>query len=234
MALYGRRDDRSKSKFRCYYPKPQNHEFQGYPVKIFIPRKLFAHITRKRNLIAALSVFLLSACSSGLVVRSDSDPGVNFAEYRTYNFFQPMGIEGGYNSPIFGEHYRAAISNEMNRRQYTQADEPDLLINVTLRTDDKVKIRAYSAPYINGGYYTMPGGAYAGSAIGVGITAGSRATKTTEASVFIDLVDFKRQRVVWQGVTVVDVNDKVAQQLRDAIFTSVNRVMAEYPHSARR
>ena len=55
---------------------------------------------------------------------------------------------------------------------------------------------------------------------------------TTEASVFIDLVDFKQQRVVWQGVAVVDVNDKVAKQLRDAIFTAVNKVMAEYPHTA--
>ncbi len=186
------------------------------------------------QIMAILLVVLLSACSSGLTVRSEIDPGANFSQYRTYNFFDPMGIEGGYNSPIFGEHYRAAIGGEMARRKYQTADVPDLLINVTIRSDDKVKMRSYTRPYATGAYYGRPGGAYGGSALGVGISSGSRATKTTEASVFIDLVDFRQQRVVWQGVAVIDVNDKVASQLRDAIFTSVNKVMAEYPHTAGR
>lgn len=143
-----------------------------------------------------------------------------------------MGIEGGYNSPIFGEHFRAALTGELARRQYQLSGNPDLLINVTIRSDDKVKMRSHTSPYMTGGYYGRPGGAYGGSAVGVGISSGSRATMTTEASVFIDFVDFKQHRVVWQGVAVVDVSDKVAQQLRDAIFTSVNKVLAEYPHTA--
>jgi hypothetical protein len=184
--------------------------------------------------VAILLTSLLSACSSGLTVRSEIDPTVNFSQYTTYNFFEPMGIEGGYNSPIFGEHFRAAIGGEMARRKYQTADEPDLLINVTIRSDDKVKMKSYTRPYATGGYYGRPGGAYGGSALGVGVSTGSRATKTTEASVFIDIVDFTKQRVVWQGVAVVDVTDKVALQLRDAIFTSVNKVMAEYSHTAGR
>jgi hypothetical protein len=185
-------------------------------------------------LVAICLVGLLSSCSSGLSVRSEIDPTMDFSQYKTYNFFEPMGIEGGYNSAIFGEHYRAAIGGEMARRKYQTADEPDLLINVTIRSDDKVKMRSYTAPYATGGYYGRPGGAYGGSSLGVGISSGSRATKTTEASVFIDIVDFERQRVVWQGVAVIDVNSKVALQLRDAIFTSVNKVMVEYPHTAGR
>jgi len=190
---------------------------------------------RKNYLVAVTGLLLLtmlSACSSGLTVRSDIDPTINFSTYRTYNFFQPMGIESGYNSPIFGELFRESISGEMSRRGYQVSDHPDLLINVTIRGDDKVQIRSYTAPYMSGGYYGMPGGAYAGSAIGVGISSGNRATVKTEASVFIDFVDFEQHRLVWQGVAVVDVTDKVAKQLRDAIFTAVDRVLAEYPHTA--
>ena len=181
---------------------------------------------------ALLFLAVLSACSSGLTVRSDIDPGANFSQYKTYNFFEPMGIEGGYNSPIFGELFRESISNEMRGRSYRVADRPDLLINVTIRSDDKVSMRSYTSPYMSGGYYGRPGGAYAGSAIGVGVSTGGRATMKTEASVFIDFVDFEQHRVVWQGVAVVDVNDKVATQLRNAIFTAVNKVLAEYPHTA--
>ena len=133
----------------------------------------------------------LSACSSGLKVRSDIDPNADFARYTTFNFFDPMGIEGGYNSPIFGEHFRASIGNEMRGRGYRVADRPDLLINVTIRSDDKIRMRSYTAPYASGAYYNRPGGAYGGSALGVGVSTGTRATKTTEASVFIDFVDFK-------------------------------------------
>jgi hypothetical protein len=179
-----------------------------------------------------LLLALLSACSSGLTVRSEIDPSTDFSQYKTYNFFDPMGIEGGYNSPIFGEHFRAAIGGEMSRRGYRVSDRPELLINVTIRSDDKVRMRSYTSPYMSGGYYGRPGGAYAGSAVGVGVSSGSRATMTTEASVFIDFVDFEQHRVVWQGVAVVDVTDKVALQLRDAIYTAVDKVLAEYPHTA--
>ena len=182
--------------------------------------------------VAIFLALLLSACSTGLSVRSEIDPTVNFADYTTYNFFDPMGIEGGYNSAIFGEHYRKAIGNELARRGYRTSAEPDLLINVTFRSDDKVKMRSYTAPYATGGYYGRPGGASYGSAVGVGVSSGTRATKVTEASVFIDMVDFKQHRVVWQGVMVIDVNDKVSLKLRDAIYTSVNKVLAEYPHTA--
>jgi hypothetical protein len=182
----------------------------------------------------ALLALLLAGCASGLEVRSDQDPTANFAQYRTFNFFEPMGIEGGYNSPIYGELFREAITRELTQRGYRQSDNPDLIVNVTSRTDDKVSMRTYSAPYMSGAYYNRPGGAYYGSAVGVGVSAGTRATKTTEASIFIDLVDYQKQKVSWQGVAVVDVTDKVAQNLRDAVYTSVNKVFKQYPHTAGR
>ena len=175
---------------------------------------------------------LLSACSSGLQIRSDIDPTADFSQYRTYNFFEPLGIEGGYNSPIFGEHYRASISSELARRGYRVSDNPDLLINVTHRSDDHVRMRSFTTPYMTGHYYNRPGGAYYGSGVGVGVSVGRSASMATEASVFIDFVDFEQHQVVWQGVAVIKVNDKVSLQLRDAVFTSVNKVIELYPHTA--
>lgn len=179
-----------------------------------------------------LVLFVLTACSSGIAVRSDIDPKADFGRYQTFNFFDELGIEGGYNSPVFGEHYRAAIGNEMAKRGYRKSDNPDLYVNVTFRADDKVKMTSYTQPYMSGAYYGGRGGASYGSAIGVGVGVSQRATKVTEASVFIDMVDNATDRLVWQGVTVVEANDKVAQQLRDAVYTSVNMVFEQYPFSA--
>ncbi len=175
---------------------------------------------------------LLSACSSGLQVRSDSDPTANFSQYNSYNFFDPMGVEGGYNSPVFGEHFRAAISREMGQRRYRKTESPGLLVNVTVRTDDQVKMTSYTAPYMSGAYYNRPGGAFYGSSLGLGVSVSQRTTKVTEVSVFIDLVDVEQHKVVWQGVAVLDASDKVAKQLRDAIYTAVHEVFKQYPHTA--
>jgi hypothetical protein len=185
-----------------------------------------------RMLLPWCLVAILAGCSSGLAVRSDEDPGAAFDRYRTWNFFDPMGIEAGYNSPVFGELFREAITREMTERGYRLDTDPDLLINVTLRSDDKVKMTSYSSPYMSGAYYNRPGGAYYGSGVGVGVGVSSRATKTTEVSVFIDLVDSQKRQISWQGVAVADVNDKMAQQLRDAIYTSVSRIYALYPYTA--
>jgi hypothetical protein len=183
-------------------------------------------------LLACCAALALAGCSSGLAVRSDEDPGADFSRYRTWNFFDPMGIEGGYNSPIYGELFREAITREMTERGYRLADSPDLLINVTIRADDKVRMTSYTTPYMSGAYYGRPGGASYGSSVGVGVGVGSRPKQTTEASVFIDLVDSRKHQLSWQGVAVAEVNDKVAQQLRDAIFTSVNRIYDLYPYTA--
>lgn len=184
-----------------------------------------------KALIPLLVLSLISGCSTGLAVRSDQDPQADFSQYSTFNFFDPMGIEGGYNSPIYGQLFREAISREMTERGYQLSNQPDLQINVTIRSDDRVKMTSYSAPYMSGMYYDRPGGYY-GSRVGMGVGVGTRVTETTEASVFIDLVDRKRQRVSWQGVAVADVSDKVAQHLRDAVFTAVNVVYDQYPYTA--
>jgi hypothetical protein len=191
------------------------------------------HHSALAALLIVAVAFLLGACSSGLAVRSDQDPSADFSQYRTFNFFDPMGIEGGYNSPVFGELFREAITREMTERGYVLSNNPNLLINVTIQSDEKISMRSYTAPYMSGAYYRRPGGYY-GSGMGVGVGAGTRATRTTEASVFIDLVDPDTRRVVWQGVAVVDVNDKVAQQLRDATYTAVNVVFDQYSHTAGR
>ena len=80
-------------------------------------QRSFGHRHLSLTAMALLLAGLLSACSSGLTVRSEIDPTADFSQYTTYNFFEPMGIEGGYNSPIFGEHYRAAIGGVPTHRR---------------------------------------------------------------------------------------------------------------------
>jgi hypothetical protein len=193
-----------------------------------LPQRFVAPVHKlvRGSLAGFLAALLLAACSSGVTVRSDASPTADFTHYKTYGFFQPMGIEEGYNSPIYGQLFRAAISQQMDARGYTLAKDPDLLINVTSRFDSKVRVTTYTAPYMMGGYY----GRYYGPGVGMGTE--SRATVTQDVSAFIDLVDNAGDRIAWQGVGVVTLSDKKAQELKQTIDFTVSKVFGLYPHKA--
>ena len=185
-----------------------------------------------RLITLSIALVLLASCASGVSVRSDISPTADFSQYRTYGFFSTLGIEGGYNSPIYGELFRKAISRQMEDRGYRLASDPDLLVNVTTRFDQQVRVTMYTAPYLSGAYYDQLGGAYYGSGAGVGMAAGTRTTRTEEASVFIDLVDNAADKISWQGVSVIKLDDKKAQKLEETIDYSVSKVFALYPYEA--
>lgn len=199
---------------------------------MFINTKANGWLSPSRHITLIATCLLLAACSSGVQVRSDSSTTADFNAFKTYGFFQPMGIEGGYNSPVFGEHFRTAISREMESRGYRLASNPDLIVNVTARFDEQVKMTTYTAPYLSGAYYgTLAGPAY-GSALGAGVAVGQRATRTEEVSVFIDLVDNSAERMAWQGVAVFEGSDKKAQELEKTINDTVSSIFAQYTYSA--
>ncbi|MBT8065075.1 MAG: DUF4136 domain-containing protein [Xanthomonadales bacterium] len=178
---------------------------------------------------ALAAAVLFAGCSPSVKVRSDTDPGVNMRQYQTYNFFSQMGIEGENYSNLLGQHFRDAISREMGVRGYQQSDAPQLQINVSIGSEEKVRVNTYSDPYLHGGYYGPYGYGGYGSPWGYG--GGTRTTvhQYTEANVYIDVVDSSNHRMVWQGVATFTVTDKMQKQLRESIQNTVGKVFEQFP-----
>lgn len=181
--------------------------------------------------IVALMATLLAACSPSVKVRSDADPGVNMRQYQTYDFFSQMGVEGDNYSNLLGQHFRDAISSQMNSRGYTVSGTPQLQINVSIGAEDKVRVNTYQEPYLYGGYY---GRGYGGYGYGSPWGYGGGATRTTvhqytEANVYIDMVDASEHKMVWQGVATFTVTDKMQAQLRETVNSTVEKVFSQFP-----
>src|SRR5210317_2087118 len=124
--------------------------------------KLNRPIFRSVVAIALLSM-LAAGCAPSVKVRTDSDPGVNLSQFKTYDFFSQMGIEGDNYSNLLGQHFRAAISSQLNTRGFSQSDSPQLQINVSIGAEDKVRVNTYQEPYLYGGHYGYGGyGRYGG------------------------------------------------------------------------
>jgi hypothetical protein len=180
-------------------------------------------------LFAFAAVALFTGCSPSVKVRSDTDPGVNMRQYETYNFFSQMGIEGENYSNLLGQHFRDAISREMNVRGYQQSDAPSLQVNVTIGSQEKVRVNTYSDPYLYGGYYGPYGYGGLGSPWGYGGRTQTTVSQYTEANVYIDMIDSSTHRMVWQGVATFTVTDKMQKQLRETIQNTVSKVFEQFP-----
>ncbi len=176
-----------------------------------------------------LGTLLLAACAPTVKVRSDADPSVNFSQYRTYNFFSQLGIEGEGYASLMGQHFREAISQEMQARGFQLSDTPQLQINVSAATDDRVRVNTYQDPYLYGGYY---GRGYMGG-WGMPMYYGGGTTTTvsqyTVADVYIDAVDAAQHKMVWQGVATFTLSEKMQKELRQSIFNTVDQIYTQFP-----
>ena len=185
-----------------------------------------------RFVIFTSTAILLAACASSPTIESDYDHSIDFSQYKTYAFFNPMGIENPNYSSIYGSIFRTAISNEMESRGYVVSDNPDLMINVSGRLQDKTKVTTTSDPYMGGGYYGYRRGAY-GTWGGYGYGTQTHVSNYTEGTINVDMVDRTEKRMVWEGVAVGRVNDKnTPDETRANIHAGIKEMFANYPFRA--
>ena len=185
-------------------------------------------------LASVMMIALLTACAPSVKVRSDADPTVSLTQFQTYGFFSQMAIEDNNYSNLLGRHFREAIASQMDSRGFTQSATPQLQVNVSIGSKDKVRVNTYQDPYLYGGHYGMYGRGYYGSSMGYGYGGGTRTTvhQYTEANVYIDLVDSVEHKMVWQGVATFTVTDKMQQQLRATIYNTVEKIFSQFPIAA--
>ena len=178
------------------------------------------------------AVILLASCASKPVIETDYDHTIDFSQYKTYGFFNPMGIENPSYSSIYGSIFRDAISKEMESRGYKMSDNPDLMINVSGRLQDKTKVTTTSDPYMGGGYYGYRRGAY-GAWGGYGYGTQTHVSNYTEGTVNVDMVDRAMKRMVWEGVAVGRIDEKrTNEESRTNIYAGIQEMFAGYPFRA--
>lgn len=177
-------------------------------------------------IIATAAILLLAACASSPKIFVNQDPSADFSKYKTYNYEPVLGTDErkGYRS-ILSNYMVSAMDREMQGRGYTLSDNPDLLLNFYIHTEEK--IRTTQSPSMGGGYYGYRGGYY-GAYGGYDTTV----TQYTEGTLNIDLVDSATATLVWEGVTVGKITDKVRENLEGAVNAAVPEIMAQYAQYA--
>lgn len=167
-----------------------------------------------------LLIFVFSSCSTVRVV-ADYDRDANFSSYNSFAFYKP-GIDKAKISDLDKKRILRAIEAEMKLKGMSKSETPSLLVSIF--TKERERIDVYNNhfgygwgwnPYWYGGYY------------------GNNVSRSTEGSLYIDLIDTKTNELVWQGVGTANLITNGNIEKKEArIREIVREIMAKYPPAA--
>ncbi|MEJ7666243.1 MAG: DUF4136 domain-containing protein [Hymenobacter sp.] len=168
----------------------------------------------------------LAACSSEQITQTDSRPGVNLTQYKTYNFMDALAPNDSAftnsGSNIFD--LKRAVTHEMEIRGFRMAEKPDLWVNLGLVTQPRTQTR--TANYQTDGPYYIGQRNYRWQANQIPVREYQEGTAT------IDLVDAARKELVWQGTTST-VLSRTPSRASKQIDKGVADVFARFPVPAK-
>tara|TARA_B110000483_G_scaffold209261_1_gene255458 strand:+ start:889 stop:1422 length:534 start_codon:yes stop_codon:yes gene_type:complete len=143
-----------------------------------------------KNLILLSFCLIFISCSS-VRVFSDYDTAIDFKDYTTYAFFKP-GIDEVEISDLDKKRILKAIEVELDEKQLTKSETPDLLINLAVKSSNDVYINQNNGFGFGYGF---------GFWNGWGLPNNNIATVSSQTNgmLFIDLIDTKTKQLVWQG-----------------------------------
>lgn len=171
-----------------------------------------------KSLSLLLFVAVLASCSS-VRVASDYDKSVDYSQYNTYAFYKE-GIDKVEIHDLDKKRILKAIDKELQAKGMSVSENPDLLVNIFTEARERVDVNQFNAgwgygwgwgwnPWMWGGNYTS-------------------VSRTTEGSLYIDLIDGKKKELVWQGVGE-GVLTKNIEKKEERINEFVSKILAKFP-----
>ena len=167
-----------------------------------------------------LFISVLFSCNT-IRVSSDFNKNTDFSKLKTYAFSK-NGIDKVKINDIDKKRILRAIDVELYNKGFRKNSiDPDFTINFFTETNQKVN------------YY--PSSNYYGSAVpygGMGHYAGSwylNSFKYNEGVLFIDIVDNKKNELVWQGIGKGYIYNDKPEKKSEKINEMVGKILLQFP-----
>ncbi|MCL8008996.1 DUF4136 domain-containing protein [Gelidibacter japonicus] len=170
---------------------------------------------------ATMTLLLVVATScSSVRVAADYDKNANFNEYKTFAFFK-TGIDKAEISDLDKRRILRAIESELLAKGYTKSENPDLLVSIFTKSRDKINV--YNSAYGYGPYgYGWGWSPYYWN------TGYNSVSTSTEGTLYIDLIDANKKELVWQGMGVGYLSQRMDKK-EERIKEFVAKIMERYP-----
>lgn len=166
-----------------------------------------------------LLLVVATSCSS-VKVAADYDKNANFNEYKTFAFFK-TGIDKAEISDLDKRRILRAIESELMAKGFTKSENPDLLVSIFTKSRDKVNV--YNNAYGYGPYgYGWGWSPYYWN------SGYNSVSTSTEGTLYVDLIDANKKELVWQGMGVGYISQRMDKK-EERIKEFVANIMEKYP-----
>lgn len=170
-----------------------------------------------------VAISVLAACSSNVV--SIVDPDTDFTQLQTYGYATVLDTDGsGYQSIETG-YLRTAVSRELEARGFKQSAEPDVVINFSIQTQEKVTQRTVPRAAGGVGYDPIYDVYYDDWAY----THETRIDQYTEGQLKIDMINLAERKIVWSGSTKGRLTQKDLQNAQVTLNEAVGEIFTKFP-----
>lgn len=144
-------------------------------------------------LVIFLTALLAGCASRGPTIFANNAADIDLTAFRTWNFMQPLGTDrpNGVRSPLSST-LMASVQREMEARGLTRSDEPDVLVDFFVTTEQRMDVRttptsSVSRPHWRHGWYsTWP-------------SYQTTVRRYTVGTLLIDLIDPRANALVAEG-----------------------------------
>ena len=161
---------------------------------------------RKRTLLAVLLLAPLAACSS-VAVDTQHDPGVDFSNYRTWDWLPTSEMRAPdpmAQNPFVDKLIRAEVESGLAARGFPrEPEDPEFLVTFITGVKDRLNVTHWGYGY---------GGRW-------GPSGGTTVSTYREGTLILDFIDTERREVIWRGSAQAVVQDPEVgkQNVREGI-----------------
>ncbi|MDG5489956.1 DUF4136 domain-containing protein [Psychroserpens sp. SPM9] len=169
----------------------------------------------------AVLTLVIASCSS-VRVAADYDKNAEFNNYKTFAFFK-TGIDKAEISDLDKRRILRAIESELLAQGFTKSENPDLLVSIFTKSEQRVNV--YNNAWGYGGWGW--GGFRPGW--GWGWNTQPSVSTRTEGTLYVDLIDANKKELVWQGMGTGLLTQRSVEKKEAKIKEFVTKIMESYP-----
>ncbi|MFL1013138.1 DUF4136 domain-containing protein [Flavisericum labens] len=174
-------------------------------------------------------LIVISSCSS-IRVAADYDRKATFTDYKTFAFFK-TGIDKAEISDLDKRRILRAIEAELLTKGFTKSDDPDLLVSLFTKSQQRVDV--YNNAWGYGAWGWGGWGPWGGYGPGWGWGWNQPSTSvSTQGTLYIDLIDADKKELVWQGMGTGYLSKNMDKK-EERIKEFVSEIMQKYPPEAK-
>jgi hypothetical protein len=176
----------------------------------------------RRALIAFFAIWLLAMIGcSGISVKSDYDPEMNFDEFKTYAWAKDVRIPGDVLATLDFVKKRVVMSvdRELQAKGYSlkEQGEPDFYVVAHGAVQEKMDIQQWNDYYAYDPWWRPYGGRV-------------DVVYYDEGTLVIDIIDADANELVWRGLGTKVVHSYAdPAKAQDAIDKTVAKILAKFP-----